>query len=391
MDTKVIKSHPGFEIKAREEGVVEAIVSVFGIVDNGSDLIQKGTFAGSIEKNLPQKKIKVLNCHNQLDATAVIGVCLDAREVGREDLPATVLARWPEATGGLWTKTQYALNTQDGNDIYELIKMGALTEFSIGAYLRESEQIKRNGRTVREITEMDLIEYSVVVYGQNPATLVTVTKAERAEQEKVTKAADNDAETSTKSESAPDEPALPEGTELLQAIADLMTTSDNDAPPIREYRSKTILKRLAQVLTEPQLKGLAVQDIKRTIETQFYRQYDTGEESWWVHSLYSDFLVAYDFRDHLKGRYFRVPYTIGAGGIVEFDDDFAAVVMAWEEYDFDSLGPPDLQLSLPADVTQKSTPNGKTPDGGGEKKDDQRQKAIARAAQFDSLYQEMNE
>lgn len=154
------------------EGIVEAIVNVFGVVDGAMSIIQNGAFAKTINEN--GRRFKVLNSHNGWDVLSVVGVPLEVREIGRDDLPEAILAQYPEATGGLWTRTKYLLDTPEGAGVFARIKAGAVNEYSIGfkAIKAEYRDMMIDGQemAVRVIKEIALWEYSPVIWGSNPAT-----------------------------------------------------------------------------------------------------------------------------------------------------------------------------------------------------------------------------
>ena len=179
---RIHKAQPGALLNVDEaEGIIEAIVSVFGIVDDGDDIIHPGAFAKTLAERAG--RVKVLNSHNNWDLMAVIGKPIEMREVGRDELPAHILAEYPDATGGLWTKTQYLLDTQAGAEVFKRIASGAVSEYSIGFDIvgkADYSKVEVDGtpRTVRNIREIRLWEYSPVVWGMNPATSTVAVKAE---------------------------------------------------------------------------------------------------------------------------------------------------------------------------------------------------------------------
>lgn len=162
------------------QGIVEAVVNVFGILDDGNDVVQRGAFTKTLtERGL---KVKVLDNHRADSVMRVVGRVLEMREVGRDALPANVLAQWPEATGGLWTKTQYLLNTPEGEGVFRRIAAGAVDEYSIGYTAMQVDYQKMtlpDGRTIsaRILKELRLYEYSPVIFGMNPATATVGVKA----------------------------------------------------------------------------------------------------------------------------------------------------------------------------------------------------------------------
>ncbi|MDZ4771211.1 MAG: phage major capsid protein [Chloroflexota bacterium] len=160
-------------------GIVEAIVNVFGILDDGCDIIASGAFTRSIVER--GTRVHVLDNHQVDSVMRIVGKTLDLREVGRDELPSALLARHPDATGGLWTRTQYLLETPEGEGVFRRIAAGAVGEYSVGFDVTASrrETIMRGDRPVqaRIITEARLWEYSPVIWGMNPATATVGVKA----------------------------------------------------------------------------------------------------------------------------------------------------------------------------------------------------------------------
>ncbi|MBK8023512.1 MAG: HK97 family phage prohead protease [Chloroflexi bacterium] len=162
------------------QGIVEAIVSVFGVLDSGGDIIKAGAFKRTIAER--GDRVQVLDSHRADSVLRVVGKMLAIREVGRDDLPDEVLARHPEATGGLLTRTQYLLDTPEGAGVFKRIAAGAVSEYSIGydALRTTFVAAQRPDGTptqARQILEVRLWEYSPVIWGMNPATATVGVKA----------------------------------------------------------------------------------------------------------------------------------------------------------------------------------------------------------------------
>jgi len=173
---------PAFATKIvdAEKGIVEAIINVYGILDLGDDVSVYGMCAKTISER--GRDFRVLNSHSTRSALDAVGVCLAARELRRDELPPEVLAKFPEATGGLWTQTQYLMETPEGKGVFQRIRAGAIKEYSIGyqAIQVEYKKIEWRGEIVgaRFLKEIALVEYSPVVFGMNQATLTTGVKAD---------------------------------------------------------------------------------------------------------------------------------------------------------------------------------------------------------------------
>jgi len=176
---KETKTFPGYILKADEDsGVVDAYVSIMGIIDDDSppDMIMQGAFAKTIQERGPigANKIRVLWQHSWRD---VIGLPLALEEHDRSQLPAEVLKRYPEATGGLFTRTQFVLDVQQAREAFALYKAGAMSEWSIGFDTINYEWDQDdNEQEFRRLRELRLWEYSPVTWGANPATVTTDVK-----------------------------------------------------------------------------------------------------------------------------------------------------------------------------------------------------------------------
>ena len=173
------KELPIFVTKTDDDlGIVEAVVSVFGVIDDGLDIIHAGAYTKTILER--GGRVRVLDQHNTDSILNVVGRPLDMREIGRDELPPEVLERFPEATGGLLTRTQFLIDTHEGDGAFKRIKSGAVGEYSIGYEALDYDYSKatRDGKqiTVRNLRTIRLWEYSPVIWGMNPATVTAGVK-----------------------------------------------------------------------------------------------------------------------------------------------------------------------------------------------------------------------
>ena len=146
------------------EGIVEAIVSVFNNVDSVGDRVKYGFFDESIKSKLP----KGVWSH---DWRTPVAKTLEAKEL----LPGDpLLPEKLQSLGGLYVKGQFNLETQAGRETFSNIKAGIIDEFSIG-YTVQEETIAPDG--ARELIKGKLYEWSPVLFGANPATAVVGVKS----------------------------------------------------------------------------------------------------------------------------------------------------------------------------------------------------------------------
>jgi phage head maturation protease/predicted transcriptional regulator len=167
------KTFTSYLLKADSaQGIVESIVAVMGNVDEVDDVIHPGSFVKTISERI--SKTRVLDQHNTDSILRVLGRPLAMREMPRAELPPDLLAKYPEATGGLYTKTQYNLQTDNGRNAFNLIAAGDVNEYSIGYDPLDFDfskmQLNGKERTVRNLRTIKLYEYSPVIWGANSAT-----------------------------------------------------------------------------------------------------------------------------------------------------------------------------------------------------------------------------
>ncbi|MGI6730432.1 MAG: HK97 family phage prohead protease [Anaerovoracaceae bacterium] len=205
-----------------ETGIVEAYVSLMGIkdLDSPPDVIQMGAFAKTIQERGPQgaRKIRVLHQHKW---DRVIGTPLTLVEHTRDMLPPELLALYPEATGGLFARTQFVMDVQLGRETYALYKAGAMDEWSIGFDTLQFEYLKSEEEdTYRILKELKLWEYSPVTWGMNPATVTTAVKADSSKLIADSKEEDDD-ETNSDGGAEPHEDALTPTREMAMKLKQL--------------------------------------------------------------------------------------------------------------------------------------------------------------------------
>ena len=143
------------EIKADGEkngiGKIKGYGSVFGVIDSYNEVCDKGCFDRSL------------------------------KELG---MPALLLQHSPWDVGGVWVKAKeddhglyvegdLNLEVQKARETYALAKQGALRGLSIGYRTREYN-MDQDG--VRHLTDVDLLEVSVVTFPANQAAQISAVK-----------------------------------------------------------------------------------------------------------------------------------------------------------------------------------------------------------------------
>jgi len=133
-------------------GEIEAVVAVFNNVDAYGDKILPGAFTKSLARKLPR-------CVWMHDWKAPVAKTVSAIETAE----------------GLQVKGMFNLDTQRGREAYSDVKKGLVDEFSIGFYIKKWTKDEEND--IWELVELDLVEWSPVLVGANPATRLISVKS----------------------------------------------------------------------------------------------------------------------------------------------------------------------------------------------------------------------
>jgi HK97 family phage prohead protease len=134
-----------------EGHVVQGYASLFGVPDQGGDVVQKGAYVASLKRLAARgARAKMLWQH---DPGQPIGVWDEVRE---------------DATG-LWVKGRILSEVERGREVAALLAAGAIDGLSIGYRTVKSE---RNGKGQRLLSELELWEVSLVTFPMLPEARV---------------------------------------------------------------------------------------------------------------------------------------------------------------------------------------------------------------------------
>lgn len=160
--------NPGLDIKQTVTGVnrISGYASVFNNVDSHGDIILKGSFTKTIER-IADRKINLYSSHD-MDARELLGTITMLRE---DDY-------------GLYFEADIS-SAPSAQDIAIKAKEGHLDEVSIGFFMLDSEYVKdeASGQSIRVISEIELVEISLVSRASNPKAKILQVKKEQAEME----------------------------------------------------------------------------------------------------------------------------------------------------------------------------------------------------------------
>lgn len=135
-----------------EDGaVISGYASLFGVADQGGDVVQAGAYRRSIAALEAQgRRVKMLWQHDPAQPIGVWDeVCEDAR--------------------GLWVKGRLLESTQKGREAAELIRVGALDGLSIGY---RTKRAVKDDKGRRLLMELELWEVSLVTFPMLPSARV---------------------------------------------------------------------------------------------------------------------------------------------------------------------------------------------------------------------------
>jgi HK97 family phage prohead protease len=153
--SKVMK-HQSVALELKREpdndGVFEGYASVFGVVDQGMDVVARGAFS----KSLGKRKVKMLWQH----------------DMGQ---PIGVWDQIDEDERGLFVRGRLLKEVDKGREAMALLRAGAIDSMSIG--YRTIEAMPEAEGRVRKLTEVDLFEISLVTFPMLPDAKVTAVKS----------------------------------------------------------------------------------------------------------------------------------------------------------------------------------------------------------------------
>jgi 2'-5' RNA ligase len=152
-----------------DEGVVTAIVSVTGTVDEVDDIIEPGAYAETLIKRKPK-----VCWHHSWEQP--IGRVLHIEELmpGDTRLPRHTKdgKPWPAEAGALLATMQFNMKSDRGREAFEAVRFYSESgecEWSIG-YQVPQGKATRDSKGVRHIKAMDLYELSFVLFGAHMLT-----------------------------------------------------------------------------------------------------------------------------------------------------------------------------------------------------------------------------
>tara|TARA_X000000950_G_scaffold267101_1_gene343271 strand:+ start:2045 stop:3073 length:1029 start_codon:yes stop_codon:yes gene_type:complete len=146
------------EEEGMDKGEFSGYASVFGNVDLGNDIVEKGAFTRSLRRK-GYRKVKMLYQH---DVKQPIGVF----DMIKED------------DNGLFVKGRLAMATQKGKETYELMKMGAIDGLSVGYRVDQKGYHYDDKKKKRRLKEVDLMEISAVTFPMNPKATIHGVKSD---------------------------------------------------------------------------------------------------------------------------------------------------------------------------------------------------------------------
>jgi len=146
------------ELKAlTESGTFTGYASIFGIQDDGADIVERGAFAQTLsDLGTKNRKVPMLWAH---DSRMPIGHYIQLKEDDK----------------GLWVEGKFAKGVSKADEIHSLMKEGVIDGLSIGFRTKVSEYDTSTG--VRRLKQVDLFEISCVTFPMLDVARVTDVKS----------------------------------------------------------------------------------------------------------------------------------------------------------------------------------------------------------------------
>ncbi|MDO3636006.1 HK97 family phage prohead protease [Mycolicibacterium arseniciresistens] len=145
----------GIKTAGLDDGEFEGWASTFGNADHHNDRVMPGAFAKSIASG---QTVPLLWMHKSDDPRAFVGDVVEAVET-------------PE---GLKIRGRFDLDTEFGAAAYKQVRARRIGSLSIGYAIRHAT---KGADGVNELTDLDLVEVSIVARGANDRALITAAKS----------------------------------------------------------------------------------------------------------------------------------------------------------------------------------------------------------------------
>jgi HK97 family phage prohead protease len=157
----------GGEVKATndQQGIIEGYLNYIGNIDYGDDRTMTGAFKRTLSDSFARKSQQKLDylwpyLWNHDYNLIPPGGIFDADEL----------------KNGLYIKTQFNLEMQMGRELYSSFKQGMMKKQSMGYKAIQVEYVKDQGRTIRNLLEVAVMEGSAVVFPMNDLASVDTVK-----------------------------------------------------------------------------------------------------------------------------------------------------------------------------------------------------------------------
>ena len=141
----------GADVHVSDGTCIEGYASVFGIVDQGGDVVARGAYARSLGELMKAgRRVKMLWQH---DPAEPIGIWEEVREDAK----------------GLYVKGRILVEVERGREAAALVAGGAIDGLSIGY---RTVMAERDGKGRRVLRDLDLWEVSLVTFPMLPEARV---------------------------------------------------------------------------------------------------------------------------------------------------------------------------------------------------------------------------
>ncbi len=157
----------GGEIKATNDalGIIEGYLNYIGNIDYGDDRTMPGAFKATLRDSYARKSAQDLD---------YLWPYLWNHDYSQ--LPPGGIFEANEDRKGLYVKVQLNLDMQLGRELYSSFKSGFLKKQSMGYKAIQVEWVKEEGKSIRNLLEVQVMEGSSVVFPMNDLAQVDTVK-----------------------------------------------------------------------------------------------------------------------------------------------------------------------------------------------------------------------
>jgi HK97 family phage prohead protease len=164
-------------VNLSDDGTICGYGSVFGVLDSHRDIVEKGAYTDTLKQWAKKGRLPAMLLMHSMGPLI------------SDQLPIGIWRAMYEDDIGLWCEGKLALDNSVARDVYALLRTSppAIDGLSIG-FVPLKFEVPRNSDVKRRLTQIKLLEVSIVTSPSNPESVISRVKTRPEPADRVTRA-----------------------------------------------------------------------------------------------------------------------------------------------------------------------------------------------------------